>query len=192
MPIARTTLSAVLLAAGVAAPAAAQPTGATIYRDPNFSGPAVAVAGAEPNLALRFPVYSIRVQRGSWELCPERNFRGRCLVVDRTTPDLRRAYGWGGALQSMRPADSWGGGGSGGAPGGQSLRGMASEFYPAPRLGGGRVEACPRSSATAACAADTADRFCRTAGWNGSARQLMETVNRRVYLADVLCVRSGF
>lgn len=170
--------------------ASAQADRATIYRDPGFRGPAVAVDRANPNLRLNFEVYSIRIDGAPWELCPEPNFRGRCLTVRQSTSDLRRTFGWEGPLQSMRPAG--GGSGGGGSVGGQSLRGMAAEFYPAPRRGNQRVEACTRGSATAACAADTADRFCRDAGWRGSAREAMETVNRRVYLADVLCVRTGY
>lgn len=187
------------LALCVSATAASAQSGtATIYRDRNFSGPAVAVSRANPNMGLNFQVSSIRVNGGTWELCPQPNFRGNCLIVGQSTPDLRRTYNWAGPLQSMRPADDgWGGGGGGGGGPQQSLRGMASEFFPAPRDGRGanspRVLACPGSnSASAACAAQSADRFCRSVGWNGSARQLMETVNRRAYLADVLCVRSGF
>ena len=52
--------------------------------------------------------------------------------------------------------------------------------------------ACARGSAAANCAAQTADNWCRSIGWNGSAREHMETVGGRVYLADVLCVRSGY
>jgi hypothetical protein len=170
------------------AAAEAQSASATIYRDTNFSGPAIAIERPQTNLGLRYPVFSIRVQRGSWELCPQPNFRGNCITVDRTTPDLRRSFGWNGTLQSIRPADDWGGG----ATGGQSLKGMASEFFPAPRRGNARVEACPGASPTSSCAARNADRFCVAAGWAGSARELMETVNRRVYLADVLCVRTGY
>ncbi len=187
-----------LVLAGVAlmsAAASAQGNGATIYRDPGFRGPAVAVDRANPNLRLNFQVFSVRVNGGPWELCPQPNFRGACLMVGQSTSDLRRTYGWAGPLQSMRPADD-GPPPFGPPPGGssQSLRGMASEFFPAPRRGNSaqRVEACPGGSATANCASQSADRFCRSAGWNGSARELMETVNRRIYLADVLCVRSGF
>lgn len=32
----------------------------------------------------------------------------------------------------------------------------------------------------------------RTFGWNGSAHEMVETVSRRIHLADVLCVRSGY
>ncbi|MGN6290039.1 MAG: beta/gamma crystallin-related protein, partial [Sphingopyxis terrae] len=55
-----------------------------------------------------------------------------------------------------------------------------------------RVLACQSGSATAACAARTADPWCRAIGWNGSAREHMETLSGRIYLADVLCVRSGY
>lgn len=187
-----------LLLAVTATPASAQGGTATIYRDRNFSGPAVAVSQAEPNMRLNFAVQSIRVSGGPWELCPQPNFRGNCLIVGQSTQDLRRTYNWAGPLQSMRRSNGGGGGGGGGgnAPQ-QSLRGMASEFFPAPREGRGnnssRVMACPGSNnASPICASQSADRFCRSVGWNGSARELMETVNRRAYLADVLCVRSGF
>lgn len=178
--------------------ATAQNGTATIYRDRNFSGPAVAVSQTSPNMRLNFQVQSVRITGGPWELCSQPNFRGNCLIVGQSTQDLRRSYNWQGPLQSMRRSND-GGWGSGGGGGGsqQSLRGMASEFFPAPRNGrnpgAARVLACPGSnSATANCAAQSADNFCRTVGWNGSARQLMETINRRAYLADVLCVRSGF
>lgn len=178
--------AAALLGQGVQA----QSDSATIYRDPGFRGPAVAVDRANPNMRLNFQVFAIRIDGSPWELCPEPNFRGSCLTVRQSTSDLRRTFGWAGPLQSMRPAG--GGGSGGGGSGGQSMRGMAAEFFPAPRRGNQRVEACPRGNATAACAAENADRFCRSAGWNGASHQAIETANRRNYLADVLCVRSGY
>lgn len=171
--------------------AAAQDS-ATIYRDPNFSGPAVAVDRPNNNMRLNFQVFSIRVRGGPWELCPQPDFRGSCLVVGQDTSDLRRAYNWSGPLQSMRPAN---GGrppfpGGGGGQQQQSLRGMASEFFPAPREGTYRVLACARGQATANCASMSADQFCRSRGWRHSAREMMQTENRRVYLADVLCANN--
>lgn len=164
----------------------------TLYRDPGFRGPALAVERDEANLRLNFDVFAVRVTGGAWELCPQPGFRGRCLTVGQSTADLRRTYGWPGPLQSIRRVDDTrpppGGGGSGGG----SLRGMASEFFPAPVQGRGRVPACPSGSATATCAAATADRFCRSEGWNGAGHQLMQTERGRIYLADVLCVRAGF
>lgn len=182
-----------------AAAALAQGGATTIYRDTDFRGPAVAVERDNPNLALRFQLFSIRVAGGErWDLCPQPGFRGRCLTVDRTVPDLRRAYGWPGRLPSMRRVgdDGWASGGDGGTGGtSPSLRGMASHDFPKPRTGRGgtegqRVLACPQGSATATCARGNADIFCRTRGWTRSAHQLMETQGRQVYLADVLCVRA--
>jgi hypothetical protein len=193
-------LALAVTAAGTATTASAQSGSATVYRDRNFSGPAVAASQANSNMRLNFRISSVRISGAPWELCPEPNFRGKCLIVGETTSDMfAKYYGWTGQLQSMRPASESGGGSGGGGWGNQqqSLRGMASEFFPAPRNGrnpnSARVLACQGSNnATANCAAQSADRFCRSVGWNGSARQLMETENRRVYLADVLCVRSGF
>lgn len=165
---------------------------AIIYRDAGFSGPAVNVSRAEPNLRLAWPVRSIRVRYGRWELCTLSNYRGQCTTVDRDTPDLRRQVNFLNVLGSMRPL-----------PGGgprppepppvqdRSLRGMAAEFFPAPSERGRRVEACDRGQANASCAARTADAFCRRRNWNGSAREALETVGRGVYLADVLCTRTG-
>ncbi len=184
-------------AIGLTASAAmAQNASATIYRDTSFRGPAVAVESANPNLRLNFPVYSIRIARGDWELCSQPNFRGTCITVLQSTSDLRRAHNWAGPLQSMRPVTYSPPPGGGGGSGQQSLRGMASEYFPAPRQANrpnsARVQACPGGNATSACASQNADRFCRSVGWNGSAYERMETVNRRIYLADVLCVRSGY
>lgn len=167
---------------------------ATIYRDSNYRGPAVAVERDQANLGLAWGVRSIRVRSGTWQLCPETNYRGNCITVDRDTPDLGLRLGLMRRLQSMRPLGGNGGGDGGGAPGDmRSLRGMAAEFYPAPSTRReGRVLACRRGNATANCARTTANEFCRSMRWNGSARQGMQTVGRQVYLADVLCVNSGY
>lgn len=164
---------------------------ATIYRDAYFSGPAVAVSEAQPNLRLAWPVRSIRVRSGVWELCSRSNFRNPCIRVSADEPNLRQSYNFSGILVSMRPM------GSLPVPpieppvAQRSLRGMAAEFFPAPTQRNGRVPACLIGSATANCAAISADRFCRTVGWNGARSQSMETENRRVYLADVLCANAG-
>jgi len=166
---------------------------ATIYRDMGFNGPAVAVQEANPNLGLAWPVNSIRVRGGRWELCSQAAYRGDCRTVDADNARLGTLLR-GITVQSIRPVGGGGGGGGGGNPGtpGPSLRGNFAEFYTTPQRWGQRVAACQRGSATASCAARTADEFCRSVGWNGSAREHMETVNRTVYLADVLCVRSGY
>lgn len=166
-----------------------RPAEATIYRDAAYRGPAVFIGEAKPNLGLAWPVNSIRVTQGRWELCEKTRYRGTCRTVDRDTPMLGNILR-GITVQSMRPA----GGGSDPYPpaNDQSVRGNFAEFHTQPMSGRTRVLACASGSGTANCAARTADSWCRSIGWNGSAREHMETVNGRIYLADVLCVRSGY
>lgn len=167
---------------------------ATIYRDVDFQGPAVFVGEAKSNLGLAWPVRSIRVRSGLWELCARTRYRSPCARVSADETDLRRVSRLLYAVQSMRPL--------GGPaiqppyqpdpPAGTSLRGMSGEFFPAPGRNGYRILSCPNGNSTANCAAQTADNYCKSVGYGGSASQTQETVNRRVYLADVLCTRTGY
>ena len=191
---------AIFAASGPGASSAAQtaddrmyrPPEATIYRDAAYKGPAVAVREAKPDLGLAWPVNSIRVGSGRWELCEKTRYRGNCRTVDRDTPMLGNILR-GMAVQSIRPAGGNGGGWDPEPPANdQVARGNFAEFHTQPATGGRRVLACASGSATASCAARTADNWCRSIGWNGSAREHMETVAGREYLADTLCVRSGF
>lgn len=172
-----------------------RPPEATIYRDAAYRGPAVFIGEAKTDLGLAWPVNSIRVASGRWELCEKTRYRGNCRTVDRDTPMLGSVLR-GMTVQSIRPVGGGGGGGGGWNPNppanDQSARGSFAEFHTQPSTNGYRVLACANGSATAACAARAADTWCRSIGWNGSAREHMETINRREYLADVLCVRSGY
>lgn len=163
---------------------------ATVYRDAGYNGPAVTVTRAEYNMGLAWKVQSVRVRSGKWQLCEEPNFRGSCWTIDRDSPMFGSAFK-GRPVQSARPI-----GGSGGSWGNEpgrnpSLRGMASEFYPAPARGGYRVLACPTGSATSSCAQRSANEFCSAMRWRRSARQMMETVRGQVYLSDVLCTNAS-
>ncbi len=164
---------------------------ATIYRDVNFQGPAVFVGEAKENLGLAWPVRSIRVRSGTWELCARTRYRAPCAKVSADEADLRRVSRLLYAVQSMRP--------TGYAPpvqpdppAGTSLRGMSGEFFPAPGRNGYRILSCSNGGSTANCAAKTADDYCKSLGYGGSASQTQETVYSRVYLADVLCTRTGY
>lgn len=186
----------------IAATAAAQtdkmaPMGqgeATIYRDAGFQGPAVYVGEAKENLGLAWPVRSIRVRSGLWELCARTRYRSPCARVSADEADLRQVSRLLYAVQSMRPL--------GGPqiqppvqpnpPAGTSLRGMSGEYFPAPGVNGYRILSCPNGNSTANCAAKTADNFCKNLGYGGSASETQETVYSRVYLADVLCTRTGY
>jgi hypothetical protein len=170
---------------------------AIIYRDRNFSGPAVNVSQAEPNLGLAWRVNSIRLVRGSMELCSEPRFRGRCVTATRSFTDISSLGLPGNRVQSMRPTSGNVGGNVGGPPPtggsalGPSLRGMSATFFTQPSRNGRRIPACGNASATAACAAQSAAQFCRTQGYNfvGNVRQ--QTVSGRAFLADVLCRNSA-
>jgi len=169
-----------------------RPPEATIYRDAAYKGPAVFIGEEKSNLGLAWPVNSIRVASGRWELCERTRFRGQCRTVDRDTPMMGNILR-GITVQSIRPVGSGGGGWNPNPPANdQVARGNFAEFHTQPSQGNYRVLACTRGSATANCAAQTADTWCRSIGWNGSAREHMETVAGRIYLADVLCVRSGY
>lgn len=168
---------------------------ATIYRDYGFRGPAVAVMSAKPLLGVVWPVRSMRVKSGVWQICALPNYRGECATIAASEPDLRRTGYRSPMVMSMRP--------TGVDPMPQPvepvppttnarLRGMAAEFFTDPGRNGLRVAACPMGSATAACAARTADTFCREMGWNGSKSEALQSVGRTAYLADVLCTRTGY
>lgn len=166
---------------------------ATIYRDLGFQGPAVYVGEAKSNLGLSWPVRSIRVRSGTWELCARTRYRAPCAKVSADEPDLGKVSRLLYSVQSMRPL--------GYAPtpqpvrpnppAGPSLRGMAAEFYPAPGVNGYRMLSCSFGNGSSNCAAKTADDFCKSVGYAGSANERQETVDGRVYLADVLCTRTG-
>jgi len=150
---------------------------AVLHRDARFSGPFQSVTGPRTDLNLGWEVRSIRVRSGEWQICTGRNYTGRCTTVDRDQPMLNPQFR---DVVSMRPTGGWGTGV------GQSLRGAASEFFPAPRRNGQRIEC--RSGAS--CARQEANQFCRSLGWLVSRSQATETENGKTYVADVLCARA--
>lgn len=168
-------------------------TEAIIYRDRNFSGPAVAIQQAQADLrsdiGLSWQVRALRIKSGQWELCTGRNFTGTCRIYTSDMADLGTQF----SVRSIRPAGNWGGGGPvPPRPPSASLRGMSAEFFPAPTTNGQRVQSCATGGSTANCTARTADNYCRSVGWNGAAYQSQQSEGRRVYLVDVLCVSSGY
>ncbi|WP_086608459.1 beta/gamma crystallin-related protein [Erythrobacter donghaensis] len=169
----------------------ARPAEATIYRDAGFNGPAVFVGEAKPDLGLAWPVNSIRVTGGTWELCERSYYRGNCKTYTSDQPVLQ-SPSRGMTFQSMRPIGRSGGSFIGVEARDQVTSGLFAEFHTEPGTRGYRIPACPMGRATAKCAARTADNYCKAIGWNGSAREHMQTVGRVVFLADVLCVKSNF
>jgi hypothetical protein len=165
-------------------PAAAE---AIIYRELNYRGSAVNVHAAQPNLGLAWQVRSIRLVRGSFEICTRPNYNGDCTRITGSYPNTA-TLNIGSTIQSMRPVAAAPPPGPGAF--GPTLRGMASQFYTQPSINGRRVLACPAAGSSVNCANEGAAEFCRARGYNYVGNVAMETVARRVVLADVLCRRS--
>ena len=154
----------------------------TFYSDIAFRGRTYVVTGPRENISIPFLVRSARVSPGdSWQVCTGRGYSGLCNRVS----DNAGNVAW--RVASARPE---GGNRPGtGAPGvNQSLRGMSAEFFYQPTSDGRRIESC--ASGAAACATESANRFCQARGWTASSYERQETVAGRNYLADVLCTRT--
>lgn len=158
-----------------------------LYSQPNYSGVSFTISGRRNDVTLVWPVRSVRLGRGpGWRLCRRTQLRD-CTEFTRNNPDvriiLRSAEQIAEPVPLPQPVPP------GRPPIGSSLRGMASEYFPAPTDQRGRVISC--ASGGAACARESAQRFCRSRGWNFASFSLQETVNRQNFLADVLCTQSG-
>lgn len=162
----------------------AQGTGgleAIVHRDTFFSGPFQSVTASRTDLNLGWEARSIRVRSGEWQICTGRNFTGRCTTIDRDQPTLTPQFR---SILSIRPTGGWGTGV------GQSLRGAASEFFPAPLRNGQRIEC--QGGGNSSCARQAANQFCRSVGWVVARTQSVETLSGRGVVADVLCARTPF
>lgn len=158
-----------------------------LYSDIGFRGRSVTVSGTQTLVNVPFTVRSARIApREAWQVCPLPAFQGSCNTFQENQGNISwrvssarpRTFVTPTPMPSPVPP-------IGTAP---SLRGMSSEFFPQPSDGNGRVESCAQG--TARCAQQSADRFCVSRGWTASAHELQETVNRRNFLADVLCTRT--
>ena len=181
------------LTAALASPAAAQRRGEIfLFSQPDFRGQRQVVSGANEDVRLGWVPGSVRVAPGDvWELCGRTRYRSPCQRVAENMANV----GW--AVRSARPSRvvplpeplPVPLPGPVPPPGGhQSLRGMSAEFFPAPSDRSGRIISC--SSGGASCAAESANRFCRSRGWTASSFERQETVRGRNFLADVLCTRT--
>ena len=158
-----------------------------LYSDIGFRGRTITVSGNQTLVNVPFTVRSARIApREAWQVCPLPAFQGPCNTFQENQGNVlwrvssarpRTFEPTPTPLPSPVPPGT--------AP---SLRGMSSEFFPQPSDRNGRVESCAQG--TAACARQSADRFCVSRGWTASAHELQETINRRNFLADVLCTRA--
>lgn len=81
-----------------------------LYEGANFSGTGLPVNGPVPDLVdLRFndAASSIRLNRGSWEVCEDAGFRGRCEIITADTRDLQPLR-MNDNISSLRPAGDYG------------------------------------------------------------------------------------
>lgn len=181
-------LGTIALAAGtalaLASPAPAQVPGEVIlFSQTNHRGHSFLVRGTRNNLVIPWAVRSVRVARGeAWDLCTRTNHREPCHRVAQNLANVNWRVASARPSQVVtlpEPAP----------PGGASLRGMSAEFFVAPQEFGRRVVSC--ASGAAACATQSADRFCRNRGWTAATYHRQETVRGTNYLTDVLCTRTG-
>lgn len=85
---------------------AEEPDQLVLFDGSSFSGASMPVNGPIPDLVdYRFndSVSSIAVNFGSWEICEDSNFRGRCEIIDENAPNLQFVR-MNDSISSIRPA----------------------------------------------------------------------------------------
>ena len=187
----RRVVSALALLAGVAAAPAPENPKLTLFSERFYRGDSQAFTADQPRLAMPISPQSLAII-GRWELCSGKDFEGRCIEIDRDYP-VEAGLGDGFAVRSLRQLVSGQGAGkptAGVQPGGTSVAGVASRYWPAPSYGHERILACPSGKPSFNCAHDTAEDMCRRAGYRVVRYWQLQTVDGRVYLADILCTRS--
>ncbi|MBN9480490.1 MAG: hypothetical protein J0I52_09650 [Bordetella sp.] len=83
----------------------------TVYRDADYRGQSMSFREEVPNLrnlGMNDAISSIRLSRGSWEVCEDADYRGRCEIVRGDVRDLRNT-GLNDKISSLRPARGGGG-----------------------------------------------------------------------------------
>lgn len=171
--------------------AATAPPQLTLFADRFYRGAPRSFATDQRAIDPAIEPQSLTIT-GRWQVCDEAGYGGKCLDIDRNYP-VAAALGPGFRIRSLRrlaPGDGAGEPVAGVVPGGPSLTGMASRYWPAPTYGTARVRACPDGKPSLDCAHDTAEALCRRAGFRNVRHWQLQTVGAQVYLSDVLCVRS--
>lgn len=68
------------------------PPGLLVFENPDYRGMKLEISDSVPDLAmsgLDDEITSVRVLRGSWQLCAGRDFGGQCWTVDADNPNLK-------------------------------------------------------------------------------------------------------
>ncbi len=95
-----TLLAAAVVTIGASVQAQNRPQ-IILFQDDNYRGNQWPVDGATAKLRFDDRTSSVRVI-GTWELCEDDNFRGRCIIVNQDVPKLDR-LGFDDRLSSLRP-----------------------------------------------------------------------------------------
>ena len=176
--------------------AATLPPQLTVYADRFYRGRPQAFTTDQRRIVPAIVPQSLTIT-GRWQICDDEDFSGTCLDIDRDYP-VAAALGPNFRVRSLRRQSADDGAGepaAGVVPGGDSLIGTASRYWPAPTYGSARVRACPDGKRLDGrpgldCAHDTAEALCRRAGYRSVRYWQLQTVTGRAYLSDILCVRS--
>jgi hypothetical protein len=89
---------------GAASHAAAQ---ATFYEDDNFRGRRISVSRATPDFArigFNDRASSVVIRGGTWRLCQDAHFRGRCIVLNPGRYRSLTRFGFNDVVSSAGPA----------------------------------------------------------------------------------------
>jgi hypothetical protein len=158
----------------------------------HFEGGRLTIYGPWQHITPEFTAKSIQIPQGqSWELCSGNTFTG-CKEFDQSAAAMVMT------VRSARPVASAIVSGPAGEPAAgptdaarlpdRSLKGLASEYFVAPRRGGSRIAVQP---GTAEAMRQAAADFCRSKGWKMSPYARLQKAGTFYYLADVLCADSG-
>lgn len=185
-------LMALALATTLAAAPAAAPT-LGLYPERFYRGTPETVTADRPDLALKFRPASVRTV-GRWQVCSEPEYQGHCIDLARDHP-VEAGLGQNFAIRSVRLLAEGSGANDpapGVLPGGPSLAGTRTRYFPRPLYGSERVLACPAKvdDGGMGCAKDTAGDLCRRAGYRRLEHLALEDVGGRMFLADVLCSKE--
>ena len=73
-----------------------------LFDDKDFRGKSSALTRSSPELgSMSGRADSLRLS-GTWQICDQENFRGRCRIVSENIADLNR-IGWKNRIRSARP-----------------------------------------------------------------------------------------
>lgn len=79
----------------------------TLYTRPHFGGPAITLHEATPDLeplGFNDTTSSVVVHKGQWEVCAEKHYKGRCMVLKEG--QYAELKGFDNMISSVREVDA--------------------------------------------------------------------------------------